>query len=240
MAIREILSSLRERLCQWTSPDGMEDLTDNVRGLPPPQSYEAALQAAHQKMIETAATLQSDLDRLNSKPRGRSHTHSQSIDHRRMQSGSQQRRHSRSQHRARSSQWVENWVRSSSPNHLQMHYQDERAHSPYHTQSLPHRRVSFCMPEGKDMTTVKEPVTVEPTAEDLKTWLEYQAGQLGTPTSWRELEAIPDIENPRKFARKIWVSFYVPEVQSRMNLGQPFSAPLAPRNLNRGAFYPKD
>ena len=24
-----------------------------------------------------------------------------------------------------------------------------------------------------------------------------------------------------------------------MNLGQPFSAPLAPRNLNRGAFYPK-
>ena len=78
MAIREILSSLRERLCQWTSPDGMEDLTDNVRGLPPPQSYEAALWAAHQKMMETATTLQSDLDRLNSEPRGRSRTHSQS------------------------------------------------------------------------------------------------------------------------------------------------------------------
>ena len=36
MAIREILSSLRERLCRWTSPDGMEDLIDNARGLPLP------------------------------------------------------------------------------------------------------------------------------------------------------------------------------------------------------------
>ena len=65
MAIREILSSLRERLCQQTSPDGMEDLTDNARGLPPPPSYKAVLQAAHQKMMGTATTLQSDLDRLN-------------------------------------------------------------------------------------------------------------------------------------------------------------------------------
>ena len=125
---------------------------------------------------------------------------------------SQQRRHSGSQHRARSSQWVENQVRSSSPDHLQLHYQDERARSPDHTQGLPHRRVSFCMPEGEDMTAVKEPVTVKSTTEDLETWLEHQVGQLGTPTWWRELEAVPDIENPRKFARKIWASFYVPEV----------------------------
>ena len=87
--IREILSSLRERLCWQTSPDSMEDLTNNVRGLPPPSSYEAALQAAHQKMMETATTLQSDLDRLNSEPRVRSCTHSQSGDCCRMWSGSQ-------------------------------------------------------------------------------------------------------------------------------------------------------
>ena len=81
------------------------------------------------------------------------------------------------------------------------------------------------MPEGEDTiphgwvtclrvrtTTVKEPVTVELTTEDLETWLEHQAGQLGTPTWWRELEAIPDIEDPCKFARKIWASFYVPKV----------------------------
>ena len=46
----------------------------------------------------------------------------------------------------------------------------------------PHRQVSFCTPEGKDTTTVKEPVTVELTTEDLETWLEHQAGQLETPT----------------------------------------------------------
>ena len=137
MAIREILSSLRERLRQQTSPDSMEDLTDNAMGLPPPQSYEAALWAAHQKMMETATVLQSDLDRLNSEPRGRSHTHSQSGDCHRMLPGSQQRRHSGSQCRAHSPQWVENQVRSPSPDHLRMHYQDERAHSPDHTQSLP-------------------------------------------------------------------------------------------------------
>ena len=76
----------------------------------------------------------------------------------------------------------------------------------------PHRWVSFCMPEGEDTTTVKEPVTVELTAEDLETWLEHQAGQLGTPTWWRELEAVPDIEDPCKFARKIRASFYIPKV----------------------------
>ena len=80
MVIREILSSLQERLCRQTSPDGMEDLTNNARGPPPPQSYEAALWAACQKMMETTTTLQSDLDRLNSEPRGRSRTHSQSGD----------------------------------------------------------------------------------------------------------------------------------------------------------------
>ena len=31
----------------------------------------------------------------------------------------------------------------------------------------------------------------------------------------------------------------MPEVRSRTNPSQPFSVPPAPRNLNRGAFYPK-
>ena len=70
------------------SLDGIEDLTDNARGLPPPPSYEAALQAACQKMMETVTALQSDLDRLNSEPSGRSRTCSQSADCHRMQPGS--------------------------------------------------------------------------------------------------------------------------------------------------------
>ena len=39
-----------------------------------------------------------------------------------------------------------------------------------------------------------------------------------------------------KFAWKIHASFYIPEVRSRMSPDQKYSAPLAPRSLNRGAF----
>ena len=60
------------------------------------------------------------------------------------------------------------------------------------------------------MTKRKEPVT-KPTIEDLEAWLEHQAGQLGTPSWWRELKAVLDIKDTCKFARKIWASFYVPE-----------------------------
>ena len=237
--IQEILSSLQERLHRWTSPGGMEDFPDDARGLSPPQSYEAALQAACQKMMETAAALQSDLDQLNNESRGRSQTHSQSGSWHMMQSSSWQRGHSQSQHWACSPEQVENQARSPSPDHLQIYLQGKRTHSPDHTQSLSRRWVIFHMPKGEDATTVEEQIAVEPTIEDLETWLEHQAGQLGTPTWWRELEAIPDIKNPHKFARKIRASFYVTEVRSWMNQGQPFSTPPAPRNLNRGAFYPE-
>ena len=55
---------------------------------------------------------------------------------------------------------------------------------------------------------------------------------------WGELEAIPGILDPHKFAQKIHASFYIPEVWSRTSPGQEYSAPLAPRSLNRGAFLP--
>ena len=74
---------------------------------------------------------------------------------------------------------------------------------------------------------------------DPELWLKHQVEQLGTPTWWEELEAVPGITDPHKFAQKICTSFYVPEVQSRMSPDQGYSAPLAPRSLNRGAFLPK-
>ena len=239
MAIQEILSSLQERLRRRTSPDRTEDLPNDVRGLAPPQSYKAALWAACQKMIDTAAALQSDLDRLDNKSRGRSRTRSQSSSQHKTWFSSQWRVHSRSRCWAHSQIWLENRARSPSQDHCWIHLQSELAHSPTHIQELPHRWVSFCMPEGGDETTEREKSVTKLTVEDLETWLEHQVGQLGTPTWWRELEAIPDIKDPCKFARKIWASFYVPEVWSWMNPGQPFSMPPAPRNLNRGAFHPK-
>ena len=50
----------------------------------------------------------------------------------------------------------------------------------------------------------------EPSVDDLETWLEFQAGQLGTLQWWEELAAVPGIEDRRKFAQKIRASFYVP------------------------------
>ena len=70
-------------------------------------------------------------------------------------------------------------------------------------------------------------------------WLEFQAGQLGTPAWWEELEAIPCIKDQCKFAWKIRVSFYVPEVQIRASPEQGFTMPLAPWSLTRSAFLPE-
>ena len=56
-----------------------------------------------------------------------------------------------------------------------------------------------------DPNDVKDPVkeeasnSMEPSVGDLETWLEFQAGQLGTPTWWEELAAVPGIEDRHKF-----------------------------------------
>ena len=73
--------------------------------------------------------------------------------------------------------------------------------------------------------------------DDLEMWLEFQAGQLGTPIWWEELGAVPGIEDRHKFMWKIRASFYVPEVWLRASPECGYTAPLAPWILNRGAFY---
>ena len=72
--------------------------------------------------------------------------------------------------------------------------------------------------------------------DDLEMWLEFQAGQLGTPTWWEELGAMPGIEDWHKFAWKIRASFYVPEVQLRASPEWAYTVPLAPQSLNRSPF----
>ena len=96
-----------------------------------------------------------------------------------------------------------------------------------------------------DPDNVKDPVkeeasnSTEPSVDDLEMWLEFQAGQLGTPMWWEELAAVPGIEDRHKFARKIRVSFYVPEVHLRVSPEQVYTAPPAPWVLDRGAFHPE-
>ena len=78
-------------------------------------------------------------------------------------------------------------------------------------------------PKREETNCLTEPSTV-----DIETWLEFQAQQLGTPTWWEELGAIPGIEDLCKFAQKIRASFYIPELQMRASLEQGYTMPLPP------------
>ena len=82
--------------------------------------------------------------------------------------------------------------------------------------------------------------STEPSVSDVETWLEWQAKQLGTPTWWMELQAIPGIGDPWKLAQEIRASFYIPEVRMRTLQEPGYTAPLALRSLNRNAFLPDD
>ena len=65
------------------------------------------------------------------------------------------------------------------------------------------RRVSFRTPEDEDSVIERREPSDEPPIKDLESWLEYQADQLGTPTWWGELKAIPDMADLHKFAQKV-------------------------------------
>ena len=65
-AIQEILSSLQERLQRQTPSAEAKDVPEHEMGLIPLPTYEVALQDVHHKVIQTATSLQNDLDRLDS------------------------------------------------------------------------------------------------------------------------------------------------------------------------------
>ena len=66
-AIWEILSSLQERLQRQTPSADAKDASENEMDLVPPPTYEAALWDVCCKVMQTAASLQNDLDRLDNK-----------------------------------------------------------------------------------------------------------------------------------------------------------------------------
>ena len=81
------------------------------------------------------------------------------------------------------------------------------------------------MPEGKDSATDSQEPSIKLPIKDLESWLDQQADQLGTPTWWGELQAIPGVTDLCKFAQKICASFHVPEIQSWVSPNQGYSTP---------------
>ena len=80
----------------------------------------------------------------------------------------------------------------------------------------------------------------EPSIIDVETWLDWWACQLDMPFWWTELTAIPGVEDPWKLTQKIWASFSIPEVRSRVFLGQDYTTPPAPKCLTWNVFLPDE
>ena len=254
-AIQEILSLLQERLRRRTSSANAKDAPKNKMGSASSPTYEVALWEVHRKVMETTASLQNDLDRLDNEMRGRPRACSQSRTWHRMQSRSRHRRQSRGQSRTRSESrhraqagcphWEHSWGGSGdwagarSWDYHQVGSQDEWTHLRDCSQGPQHRRVSFRIPEGEDSAMENWEPSVELPIKDLELWLDQQADQLGTPAWWEELKAIPGIMDLHKFAWKICTSFCVPEIWSQASPDQSYSAPPAPKCLNWGAFLPE-
>ena len=210
-------------------------------GLASSPMYEVALQDVHHKVMETAASLQNYLDRLDNEMRGRLQAHSQSGTQCRTQSRSRHRRWSRgwnrtlseSRHRAQagSPHWEcswggsGDWARAQPWDYCQVDSQNKQTHPQDHSQGPQNRRVSFRMPEGKDLATENWEPSIEPPIKDLESWLDQQADQLGTPTWWEELKAISGITDLCKFTCKIHTSFHILEIRSRASPDQSYSAP---------------
>ena len=219
-AIHDILSSLKGQLHQQVYPTAAGEtsgLMDECWSRPIRRdSYEVTLweiRAAHQRVLETAKVLRSDIERLSWGVREATQTHSWS--HSRRCSGS----HNRS--------------------HLQGCSLDRLPRSP--SRSWLGRRVTFREPEvelgpvggGEDYPS-------EPSILDVKLWLDWQAWQIGMPCEWRELRAIPGVEDPLKLAWKIWASFLIPKIGGKVFLGQDYTPPPAPQCLTWNAFLPNE
>ena len=141
------------------------------------------------------------------------------------------RSHNRSRGRSQS--------RSCSRAHSQSHPWSRQPRSP--SGPPPRRRVTFREPEvepNSEGGVGNYPS--EPAVSDMETWLEWQAYQLSTPAWWSELTVILGVEDLQKLACKIRASFSIPKVRMRTHLEQKYTAPPAPKCLNRNAFLPDE
>ena len=219
-AIQDILSSLKSQLHRCGCPAAIRNLESQEEvGLNQCSSYEEALRVAHQRALDTAKALTSDIERISRQRRGRSWSHSRNCSW------------SRSQSRGCSKAWSQKRSQGNPQNVCPMSPEGPPLG----------RGVTIRNPEVE--TSYKrgtKSYSTKPSISDVETWLEWQANQLGTPAWWTKLQAVLGIRDPRKVAWKIRASFYIPEVRMRTLLEPGYIVPPAPRSLDRNAFLPDD
>ena len=79
---------------------------------------------------------------------------------------------------------------------------------------------------------------LEPSIGNYEVWLNWQAHHLDTSHWWRELVAIPEVEDPKRLAQKILASFLILVVRCEAFLNQEYTMPPAPECLTRSRFLP--
>ena len=181
-AIQDILSSLKGQLHRCGCSATVRNLKSQEEkvGLNLHSSYEEALRVAHQRPLDIAEALMSNIKRLSQWRRGRSWIHS--------------RNHSQSRSCSRTRSWSRSHSRAQSQHHSQGNLQNVCPVSP--DGPPPGRRVTFRNPEA-EMSSERDTknYSTEPSVSDMETWLEWQANQLGTPAWWTELQAIPGMRS---------------------------------------------
>ena len=55
--------------------------------------------------------------------------------------------------------------------------------------------MSFNNPGNEEVPIKEAGCLTEPSVDDLEMWLEFKAGQLGTPAWWEDLGAMPGIQD---------------------------------------------
>ena len=227
--IWDILSSLKDQMHKHGYPATTgEDLEPQEEWQPRQnrqEPYKEALRAACQRVLDTAKALQGDIERLSQRTRDMSWTHS----------GTCSQTHSQSCSRSCSRSRSRSCSRACSQSCPQSGSQSRWPRSP--DGPLPGRWVTFRETEVEPNSKGSvEDYSLEPSVLDVETWLEWQPQQLGTPAWWSELKAILGVKDSWKLTCKIPVSFYIPKVRMRAFLEQEYTAPPAPKCLNRNAF----
>ena len=82
-------------------------------------------------------------------------------------------------------------------------------------------------------------ISQRPPAEDYENWIEWRGHRIHTPEWWQELVGIPGINDFCQLARKIQVSFEIPQAKSEAEgVDNDYLVPLAPKCICQREFLP--
>ena len=257
-AIWDILSSLRSHLHWCVYPIAAEEDTwgavtkSQSRPRGREDQHEEACQearAAHQRVLEAAQVLESNIKSLSQGLRDVQHTWSCSCSGSHLQSQSLDR-WSRSLNRP----WQERRVTFWEPE-VELD-PEERSYkgAPGWFSRIFLKSGDGVSPSAQRQETACPPMRpmacqdaegrgnypAEPSIQHVETWLDWQAHQMDMPYWWTELTAIPGVEDPWKLTWKICAFFLILAIRRKVFPGQGYTAPHAPKCLTWNVFLPDE